>query len=219
MILINLLPHREAKKKARKIAFFVMMGLAALAACAALGFGYLVLKNLLDRQNDRNAYLEAKNKDLDAQIKDIASLRAEIEALRARQNAVEDLQADRNVPVHLFNELVRQTPEGIYLKEATQAAQTVTLTGFAQSQERVADYLRNTGNTSQWLEKPELVGTKATDVRVGPSNRDVKRLFEFTMKFNVKRPRDVEAKKAASAASAGAIPSTPAASAASAPKV
>lgn len=207
MILINLLPHREAKKKARRDAFYVMLGASVVLACALLGAGYLVLNNLLDRQNARNDYVKAKNKELDAQIKDIATLRQEIESLKARQRAVEDLQADRNLPVHLFNELVKQTPEGIYLKEISQAGQTVTLTGFAQSQERVSDYLRNTGNNSPWFEKPDLVVIKAANVVTGP--KETKKLFEFNMKVALKRPRDKD-KPAVDGASAAGTPTVPA---------
>ena len=193
MILINLLPHREAKKKARKTAFFVLLGAAAVAAALALVFGYLVLNGMLDNQNNRNRYIEAKNKELDTQIKDIVTLRAEIESLRARQRAVEDLQADRNVPVHLFNELVKKTPEGIFLKDTTQTGQSVNVVGYAQSQERVSDFLRNISSVnSQWLERPDLVRIEL--VTVGGNSKTAKKLYEFNLKFAVKRPRDKEAK-------------------------
>jgi type IV pilus assembly protein PilN len=174
---------------------------------------------LLDRQNARNDYVKAKNKELDAQIKDIATLRQEIESLKARQRAVEDLQADRNLPVHLFNELVKQTPEGIYLKEISQTGQTVTLSGFAQSQERVSDYLRNTGNNSPWFERPDLVVIKTANVITGP--KETKKLFEFNMKVVLKRPRDKDKPAVDGAAPAGA-PGSPASSpapAASKPKI
>jgi type IV pilus assembly protein PilN len=202
MILINLLPHREAKKKRRREAFYASVLIAALAGGVVLGAGYLTLQNMLDTQNARNEYIKTKNKELDAQIKDIATLKQEIDSLRARQQAVEDLQADRNLPVHLFNELVTQMPEGIYLKEIKQAGQVVTLSGYAQSQERVSDLLRNTGNNSPWLEKPELVEIKAANVQL--PTKEVKRLFEFTMKVALKRPRDKDAgaKPPAAAASA-----------------
>jgi type IV pilus assembly protein PilN len=219
MILINLLPHREAKKKARKTAFFVMLGFAAALALLGLVFGYLVLNGMLDNQNTRNRYIEAKNKELDIQIKDIATLRAEIESLRSRQRAVEDLQADRNVPVHLFNELVKQSPEGIFLKEIRQTGQSVNVIGFAQSQERVSDFLRNAGPpNSEWLEKPDLVEIKSANVTTGV--KEVKRLYEFNLKFALKRPRDKDAKPADGAAGSASAPaSAPARPAASAPKV
>lgn len=188
-ILINLLPHREAAKKRRKEAFFASLALAALIGGLLIGLGYLTLQNMITNQEGRNTYITNKNKELDTQIKDIATLKQEIESLRARQQAVEDLQADRNVPVYLFSELVSQMPEGIYLKELKQVGQVVTLTGYAQSQERVSDLLRNTANNSQWLEKPELGEIKAANVTIGGS-KEVKQLFEFNMRVAVKRPRD-----------------------------
>ena len=99
------------------------------------------------------------------QIKDIATLRAEIESLKARQKAVEDLQIDRNVPVHLLNELVKQTPEGIYFTTIKQDGQVLTVAGIAQTQERVSELLRNTAYSSEWLVKPELVESKAATVQ------------------------------------------------------
>ncbi len=116
MILINLLPHREEKRQRRKIAFFAGLGAAAAAGLAIVGIWYLVVQQLTSAQQARNDFLNAEIKKLEVQIKDIATLRAEIESLKARQKAVEDLQIDRNVPVHLLNELVKQTPEGIYFR-------------------------------------------------------------------------------------------------------
>jgi type IV pilus assembly protein PilN len=202
MILINLLPHREAKKKRRKDAFFASLLLSVLGGGVLLGFGYLTLQNMIENQQARNEYVKSKNKELDAQIKDIATLKQEIDSLRARQQAVEDLQADRNLPIHLFNELVAQMPEGIYLKDIKQAGQAVTLTGFAQSQERVSDLLRNSANNSVWLEKPELSEIKAANVKVG--DRETKRLYEFSMRVGLKRPRDKDTKGAPASAPAGA---------------
>jgi type IV pilus assembly protein PilN len=213
MILINLLPHREAKKKRRKDAFFASLLLSVLGGGVLLGFGYLTLQNMIENQQARNEYIKSKNKELDAQIKDIATLKQEIDSLRARQQAVEDLQADRNLPIHLFNELVTQMPEGIYLKDIKQAGQVVTLTGFAQSQERVSDLLRNSANNSVWLERPELSEIKAANVKVG--DKETKRLYEFSMRVALKRPRDKEAKDATAA---GAVsPGTPASAPARAP--
>ena len=106
MILINLLPHREEKRRRRKQAFFMALGLSAVGGLAVVGAWYLILQQQIANQQERNAYLSAEIRKLDEEIKDIANLRAEIDLLKARQRAVEDLQTDRNVPVHLFNELV-----------------------------------------------------------------------------------------------------------------
>ncbi len=186
MILINLLPHREEKRAARKKAYFAGLFMAFLAGLVAVGLWFAVLSQLKSAQEERNAYLDAEIKKLDAEIKDIANLRAEIDALKARQKAVEDLQADRNVPVHLLNELVKQTPEGVYLTNIKQAGQAVTVTGVAQTNERVSEFLRNTLYNSAWLERPELIEIRATPATAqGRSSR----LFDFSMRVSIKRPQ------------------------------
>ena len=129
MILINLLPHRQDKRRQRKRAFFVSLALCALGGVLIALLWYSVLQQMTSAQESRNNFLTAEIKKLDLQIKDIATLRAEIDALKARQKAVEDLQTDRNVPVHLLNELVRQTPEGVFLTAIRQTGQVVAVTG------------------------------------------------------------------------------------------
>ena len=188
MIMINLLPHREERRKRKKIAFFAGLGMAALAGVAMVGIWYVVVEQLISGQQERNAYLQAEIAKLDVQIKDIASLKAEIASLKARQKAVEDLQIDRNVPVHVLNELVRQVPEGIYITSLKQDAQSLNVAGIAQTQERVSEFLRNTAYNSEWLVKPELVESKATVLQ--GANREQKRLFDFSMRLTVKRPQD-----------------------------
>ena len=213
MILINLLPHREERRKRRKQAFF-----AGLAAAAGLGLGivaiwYLVLQQMISAQQDRNAFLKAEITRLESQITDIATLRAEIDALKARQKVVEDFQTDRNMPVHLLNELVSQTPEGLYLTSVRQDAQNVTVSGIAQSNERVSELLRNVGNNSAWLSRPELVEIKSTTLTL--ASREQKRLFEFSMRLALKRAQDQKPAAPAAGASGPAKPA-PAAAAASA---
>lgn len=203
MIMINLLPHREERRKRKKIAFFAGLGLAALAGVAMVGIWYLVVEQLISGQQERNAYLQSEIAKLDVQIKDIASLKAEIASLKARQKAVEDLQIDRNVPVHVLNELVRQVPEGIYITSVKQDAQSLNVAGIAQTQERVSEFLRNTAYSSEWLVKPELIESKATVLQ--GANREQKRLFDFSIRLTVKRPQD----SAASAPlAASAVPAT-----------
>ena len=204
MILINLLPHREEKRKQRKRAFFASLVASALAGVAIVGVWYSVLQQMTAAQESRNSFLQAEITRLDTQIKDIATLRAEIEALKARQKAVEDPQTDRNVPVHLLNELVRQTPEGVYLTSIRQNGQVVALTGMAQTNERVSELLRNTLYSSPWLEKPELVEIKA--MTMGTPGRDQRRLFEFSMRVTIKRQQGPTAAAPAGAASAPATP-------------
>lgn len=198
MILINLLPHREERRQRRKVAFFAGLGVAAAAGLAVVGVWYLVVQQLTSVQQQRNEFLTAEIKKLEVQIKDIATLRAEIESLKARQKAVEDLQLDRNVPVHLLNELVKQTPEGIYFKSIKQDGQSLTVAGIAQTQERISELLRNTAYSSEWLIKPELVESKSTTAQ--GANREQRQLFEFSMRLNVKRPQDAASAPAAASA-------------------
>jgi type IV pilus assembly protein PilN len=194
VILINLLPHREEKRRQRKRAFFATLVAFALGGVAVVGVWYSVLEQMRAAQESRNAFLQAEIARLDTQIKDIATLRAEIEALKARQKAVEDLQTDRNVPVHLLNELVRQTPEGVYLTTIRQNGQVVQVDGVAQTNERVSEFLRNTLYNSPWLEKPELV-----EIKAGPETRDARRLYNFQMRVTIKRQQAPAAAAAASA--------------------
>jgi len=211
VILINLLPHREERRKRRKIAFFAGLGVAAIIGLAVVGGWYAIVEQLKSAQQDRNKFLATEIAKLDAEIKDIATLKAEIASLTARQKAVEDLQTDRNIPVYILNELVKQTPEGIYFTAVRQDAQVLNVTGIAQTQERISEFLRNTAYSSEWLAKPELIESKATTI--SGANRDVKRLFDFSMRLTVKRPQDK-----AAAAAAQALPASAPASAAAAKK-
>jgi len=186
VILINLLPHREAKRQERKRAFISGLGLSAVLGVGVLAVWYGALQQMISVQQARNQYLSNENKKLDEQIKDIATLQAEIDALKARQQAVEDLQTDRNVPVYLLDELVKQTPEGVYLTSIKQNANLVTIGGLSQTNERVSELLRNTAYNSAWLEKPELVEIKAASVQIG---RDQRKVFDFTMRVSIKRPQ------------------------------
>ena len=216
MILINLLPHREERRKRRKIAFYAGLALAVSAGLAVTGGWYVVVQQLTQVQQERNQFLSSEIVKLDTQIKDIAALKAEISSLMARQKAVEDLQIDRNLPVHLLNELVRQTPEGIYFTSVKQDGQVLAITGIAQTQERVSELLRNTANNSDWLVRPELIETKATMVM--GANREQKRLFDFSVRVAVKRPQDNKAPSEAASAAARSA-SAPAAPPAGAPVI
>lgn len=203
MILVNLLPHREAARKRRREAFYAALGASAIAGAFIAGGIYLWYAAQISNQQGRNMVLQTEIKRLEGQIKDIANLQAEIAALRARQQAVEDLQADRNMPVHLLNELVKQLPDGVYISSLKQENQTVSLTGTAQSNERVSELLRNLGGKSPWLSKPELVEITAGSVAVGPG--DQRRVANFTMRVRLLRAS--EAQKLAPAAGAASAPS------------
>jgi type IV pilus assembly protein PilN len=204
VILINLLPHREAARKRRRDAFFVALGTSAVIGGVIAGGIYVWYQLQISNQQGRNAVLTTEIKKLEAQIKDIANLQAEIAALRARQQAVEDLQADRNLPVHLLNEVVKQLPDGVYLTSMRQENQIVTIQGMAQSQERVSELLRNLSGKSPWINKPELGEITATQVALSP--RDSRRVSAFTIK--VKLLRASEAQKAASGASGAVAPAS-----------
>ena len=214
MILINLLPHREAARKRRRDAFFAALGASALAGCVIAGVIYLWFATQISNQQNRNMVLTNEIKWLEAQIKDIANLQAEIAALRARQQAVEDLQADRNMPVHLLNELVKQLPDGVYVTSLKQENQVITISGMAQSNERVSELLRNLGNKSPWLSRPELVEITAATVALTP--RDQRRVSSFTMKIRLLRASEAQKAAAASSSASGAAAPASAASASAA---
>ena len=205
MILINLLPHRAEKRKRKKIAFFAGLGVAAIAGLGIVGVWYAVVQQLTAAQQDRNQFLSVEIAKLEKEIKDIANLNAEIASLTARQKAVEDLQIDRNMPVNLLNELVKQTPEGMYYTSVKQDGQVLSINGIAQTQERVSEFLRNTAYSSEWLVKPELVESRATTITA--ANREQKRLFDFSVRVTVKRPQDKPA-AAAEAPPAAARPAS-----------
>ncbi|MEJ6006389.1 PilN domain-containing protein [Paucibacter sp. AS339] len=206
MILINLLPYREEKRKRRKAQFFVGLAAAGLVGAGLVALTYALLQHWTTEQQGRNQYLTLEIGRLDNQIKDIANLRAEIESLKSRQRAVEDLQTDRNTPVQLLNELARHTPEGVYLTAIRQAEKVVTINGIAQTNERVAELLRNTSRASEWLERPELVEIKVANLST--SGRDQKRLLDFSMRVTIKDPNreanDVPGKPGSAASGAAA---------------
>ena len=197
MILINLLPHREAARKRRKEAFQATMFASFLVGLAIAGMIYWWLQMMITEQQNKNAFLQREIKVLEGQIKEIASIEDEIAALRARQKAVEDLQSDRNLPVHLLSELVKQLPDGVYITSVKQTGQAISMQGMAQSNERVSELLRNLANNTPWLAKPELVEIVANSVALSP--RDQRRVAAFNLRFQLVRA--TEAQKVMSAAS------------------
>jgi type IV pilus assembly protein PilN len=215
VILINLLPHREAARKRRRESFFAALGASAVAGGVIAGIIYGWYAAQISNQQSRNQLLQTEIKRLEGQIKDIENLQAEIAALRARQQAVEDLQADRNLPVHLLNEIVKQLPDGVYLTSLKQENQVVTIQGMAQSNERVSELLRNLNGKSPWIARPDLSEITAASVQL--SARDTRRVSNFTVKVKLLRASEVaKAAGAASGASAPASASSSASAAASA---
>ena len=197
MILINLLPHREAARKQKREFFFITLGIAALVGGLICGAIYSWYQTQISGQRDKNTFLKTEITKLEGQIKDIAGLQQEIAALRARQGAVEELQGNRNLPVYLLTELVKQLPDGVYINSMKQDNQVVLLTGVAQSNERVSELLRNLANNSPWLTRPELVEITASSIALTP--RDQRRVSNFSMRVSLKRASD-QPKPGASAA-------------------
>ncbi|HSA88883.1 MAG TPA: PilN domain-containing protein [Burkholderiales bacterium] len=176
---INLLPHRaDRRKRARQHFVTVSFGTFMVGAALA-GLMYQFYDRQIEVQNDRNAFLAAEIKKLDKDIADINELRNQIQALLARKQIIETLQADRAQTVHLLEQMVRQMPEGVYLRSMKQAGSKVHIAGYAQSNARVSTLMRNI-EASAWLEQPTLVEVKSAAV-------DKRRVSEFNMYLNLKR--------------------------------
>lgn len=203
MILINLLPHREAARKLRSDVFNLSLGASALVGGLLASIIFLWYQAQISGQQGKNQILQTEIKHFDEQIKDIANLEAEITALLARQQAVEDLQADRNLPVHLLTELVKQLPDGVYVVSVRQDNQTITLQGVAQSNERVSELLRNLNSNSPWLARPELVEIVAGTVALGP--REQRRVANFTIRARLMRASESEKMHIAASAATTAL--------------
>lgn len=182
-IRVNLLPHRAERRERQKKTFFFLTALSLMAGATLVFVVWSVLQGQISSQRERNDFITAENRKLDLQIREIATLRQEIEALRSRQRAVEDLQADRNQPVYLMDELTRQVPEGIYLKSVKQDDKKVNVAGWAASNERVSEFLRNLQSNSKFLERPELVEIRISAQQPPGVQR---RLFDFALNFNLK---------------------------------
>lgn len=188
MILINLLPHREAARKRRKEAFQITMFMSVIAGILVVGLIYWWFQIRIQEQQDRNAFLQSEIAVLNQQIKEIEGLEGEITALRERQKAVEDLQANRNLPVHLLMELVRQLPEGVYITSLKQAGLMVEMKGVAQSNERVSEVLRNLSGGTPWFAKPNLKEIVAGSVALSP--KDQRKVVNFNLTFSLILPAD-----------------------------
>ncbi len=201
MIRLNLLPHREQKRQARKKQFISLSISLAILGLAVVALVHVILANRIDNQNSRNQLLKTEIAKLDEQIKEIDRLREQTQALLARKQIVETLQTNRTEAVHLIDQIVRQMPDGIYLRAVKQTDNRVTLIGYAQSNARVSTLMRNI-ESSPWLERPALVEIKAVQLPGGRAN-------EFTLNLLVKRAAPPEAppppaKKAAAATTAAA---------------
>jgi type IV pilus assembly protein PilN len=186
---INLLPHREERRKRSRQHFATVSGGTAIVGIALAFLMYQYYERQISTQNDRNTFLTTEIKKLDKDIAEINELRNQIQALLARKQIIETLQADRAQTVHLLEQMVRQMPEGVYLKSMRQTAQKVHIVGFAQSNARVSTLMRNI-EASPWLDQPLLVEVKAA---VGADKR---RVSQFDMFVQLKRAATKDAAKA-----------------------
>lgn len=182
MIRINLLPHREQKRAARQSRYLILLGMTSLAAVAVVVTGYLFYAARIETQAKRNEFLTSENIKLDREISEIEKLKAEKQSLLDRKKIVERLQSGRSEAVLAMDQLVRQTPEGIYLKEARANNDQLTLIGYAQSNARVSTLMRNL-NDSEIFEQPVLIEVKAAQV----GNQ---KLSEFMLTIKITRTAD-----------------------------
>lgn len=178
MIRINLLPHREEKRRAKRQQFYAMSGLVAILATLIIFFGWTINERAISAQQEKNTFLKTEIEILDKQIAQIKSLKDEIGVLLRKKEIIETLQRDRGMAVNLLIELARQVPEGAYLKSVRQSDLRVSLTGVSQSNSRVSEFMRNLAQ-SQAFQNPRLIETKAVLV-------DKKRMQDFSMTVDIK---------------------------------
>jgi type IV pilus assembly protein PilN len=187
MIRVNLLPHREEAKKARRQQFFVLAGLVSVLGILIVFAGYTLLNGYIDRQNSANDFFKQEISKLDKDIDEIKRLKEQTQALLSRKQVIENLQRDRGETVYLLSEMVKQVPEGIYLKLLKQDGLKVSLTGYAQSNARVSALMRNL-DASPWLEDPQLIEVKASVL-------NGRRINEFSMTVTLTRVKPEEGGK------------------------
>jgi type IV pilus assembly protein PilN len=186
MIRINLLPHREEAKKAKREQFFVLSGLVSVLAALIVFAVFTLIDGQAATQSGNNDFLKKEIATLDKQLDQIKRLKEQTQALLSRKQIIENLQRDRGETVYLLSEMVKQVPEGIYLKTLKQDGLNVSLTGYAQSNARVSALMRNI-EASPWLENPQLI-----EVKAGLLNN--RRINEFSMTFILTRAQLEEAK-------------------------
>jgi type IV pilus assembly protein PilN len=188
MIRINLLPHREEKRKRREQQFLVLGGLTTLLGVVVAGAVWLYLDAQVAQQKQNVTFMKNEIAKLDKQIEEIRKIREETASLLAKKRVVESLQANRSEPVQLLDQLLRQLPEGVYLRSIKQTGTKVNITGYAQSNARVSTLMRNLG-ASPYLENPELVEIKA----VPAPDKSGNRVNEFNMNISIKRAQPEDA--------------------------
>lgn len=186
MIRINLLPHREEAKKARREQFYVLLGLVSTLAVLVVFAGYSLINGVIESQTSKNAFLKTEIAVLDKQLEQIKRLKEQTQALLARKQIIENLQRDRGEPVYLLSEMVKQVPDGVYIKSLRQDGLKVSVTGYAQSNARISALMRNI-DSSAWFDSAQLVESKAVVVNGRRSN-------EFVMSFGLTRAKPEDGK-------------------------
>jgi type IV pilus assembly protein PilN len=176
MIRINLLPHRELARAARRRQFNALLAIAVATGMVIVVFGHFLIDARQSTQESRNVFLEQEIAKLDIQIGEIKKIREQTQALLERKQIVETLQANRTEVVHLFDQMIRLLPDGLYLKSFKQEGDTVTISGYTQSSARVSTLMRNL-NDSIWFESANLIEIRATNVDNLRANE-----FELTVK-------------------------------------
>jgi type IV pilus assembly protein PilN len=188
MIRINLLPHRELARAARRRHFNVLLGVAVAIGVIVVALGHMLIAAQQSAQEARNAYLEQEIAKLDKQIGEIQRIREQTQALLARKQVVETLQSSRTEVVYLFDQMIRVLPDGLYLKSIRQAGNVLTIGGYTQSSARVSTLMRNLED-SPWFESPRLIEIKAATVNNLRANE-----FTLTIKQTRQRADDANAK-------------------------
>ena len=187
MIRVNLLPHREEKRKARRQQFYAVSGLITVLAVMIWFLGYGIINGYINTQDNANSFLKLQIAALDKDIDEIKRLKEQTDSLLSRKRIIESLQANRAETVHLFNELARQVPDGVYFKNIKQGPASINIAGYAQSNSRVSVLMRNL-EASPLLERPDLVEIKSATI----ANR---RLNEFNLNVFITRQTTEDDKK------------------------
>lgn len=184
MAKINLLPWREERRKDLLNGFLVMLGLVALFAALTVGIVHFYHSQLIERQNTRIGYIDKRIKEVDKKITEIKELEKQKEALLSRMRAIESLQRDRPLIVHLFDELVRSLPEGLSIVNLKQEGPKITITGEAQSNARVSSFMRKI-ERSEWIK-----GAKLKVIKESNKGKDgtTKTVNEFMLTFEQVMP-------------------------------
>lgn len=181
MIRINLLPHREERRQAQKRQMAILAGIVVAVGVVAVLVGYTAIAGMIEYQNSNNAYLKSEISKLDKEIEEIKALKEKTNSLLDRKKVVEELQANRSESVHLLDQLVRQLPDGLYLKAVKQNGKVVNIQGYAQSNARVSTLMRNL-EASPWLESPDLVEIKSVILNNA-------RVNEFSLNVKLSAPK------------------------------